>query len=53
MSLKTQKKIFHDSDSDDDKDDINSDALIPPACLLLGKIKSFLIDHRTTKIKVG
>ena len=46
MSLKTQKKLFRDNDNDDDKDDINRDALIPPACLLLGKSKSFLIDQQ-------
>lgn len=53
MSLKTRKKLFHDNDSDDDKDDINSDALIPPDRLLLGKIKSFLIDRQDYKDKSG
>lgn len=47
------EKLFHDNDSDDDKDDINSDALIPPACLPLGKIKSSLIDQQDYEDKSG
>lgn len=45
--------LFHDNDGDDDKDDINSDALIPLTCFLLGKIKSFLIDQQDYKDKSG